>query len=158
MLLPSRLEHYVCAADYRKTVALGFRPRHRTPLARPRANDSASSSLNSVSLLLRSAFASSVSPPCLCCGWLAPRLIVSSFLAPWYLHTAMPYAAGFRQRSPRALQVAVQRRVLPEVMFGRAMVSVFLHYISRSAHWTGTGFFCALTSLKPTSAKLIGLC
>ena len=30
----------------------------------------------------RSAFASSVSWPCLYCGWFAPRLIVSGFLAP----------------------------------------------------------------------------
>jgi hypothetical protein len=121
MLLAPRLEHYRCAANYRKTVALGFRPRHRAPLARPRANDSASSFRSSVSFLLRSAFACSVSPPCLYCGWLAPRLIASSFLAPWYLHTAMPYAAGLRQRSPRALHFAVQRLVLPEMMFGRGI-------------------------------------
>lgn len=82
MLLNSRLEHYRCAAAYQKAVALGFLPRHRTPLAKPRANDSTSSSRSSISFLLRSAFARSVSHPCLYCGWLAPRLIVSGFLAP----------------------------------------------------------------------------
>ena len=50
-----------------------------------------------------------------------PRLIADLLRLPWYLHTFKPKALGFRQRSFRALHLAVQRWVLPEVMFGRGI-------------------------------------
>ncbi len=53
-----------------------------------------------------------------------PRLIVDLLRLPWYLHTFKPKALGFRQRSFRALHLAVQRRVLPEMMFGRGIWQV----------------------------------
>ena len=50
-----------------------------------------------------------------------PRLIVDLLRLPWHLHTLVPKALGFRQRSFRALHFAVQRRALPEMMFGRGI-------------------------------------
>jgi hypothetical protein len=118
-MLPSpRLARFKRKADYRRTSALGFRPRHLAPLARPRANDSASSSRSSASLRLLSAFASSVSPPCLYCGWLAPRLTVSGLREPCMRQTQLDPTPGV----PPTAQIW-DPRFLPTYGFARSIFS-----------------------------------
>lgn len=102
----------------------GFRPRHLGPAAKPDANDSASRSRSSACRWLRSAFASSVSWPCLYCGWSAPRLTVDGLRLPWYLQTLIPNAAGFQHLLALARQIAVQRIALPNFTDGSGTIEL----------------------------------
>jgi hypothetical protein len=124
------------------TLADGFLPRHRGPLASPIAKDSASRSRSSASRRLRSALASSVSLPCLCCGWFRPRLTVSGLRAPCRRQTRpeLPQAttAGFLHLAPECLARAVHcLTVSPTPGSG---MSVSLHYTWREAAATGANF------------------
>ena len=62
----------------------GFLPRVRVDPGAviPRANIRFSASWKNTDIIWRSALASRVSPPCLYCGWLAPRLMAAGLRAP----------------------------------------------------------------------------